>query len=200
MAMRALIPLGLMSVLVLAPLGAGPASGLSAGVLTITTSPAGLGALTPGSDNTSLALGAITITDTLADPTPTAWVASVAASACAPAVSPSGQWANLNLSNASVPPTALTFHPGPITTLTASGTQEVAPVASASFSFGALAGTYSPPAVIATGPASSAQPPSAGTLDNNGVFSQTAALDIDLTATPTLGVTYDCTLQYTLTG
>jgi hypothetical protein len=175
----------------------GPAArpaGALGGTLSVTATAAALGVLTAGADHPGLPLGTITITDTLADPTPTAWVAQVAASNCT--VPRTGALATLSPAQAVIASTALAFTPGAVTVVTAAGGgNEVTPVAGPSASFGAVGGGgFSSPITVSTGP------PGAVTLDNNGVFTQTPTLDVNLSGLTVPPGTFTCTLQYTITG
>ena len=175
-------------------LAAGPAAAV--GTLSATISPvtAPFGVLRARADNPGLALGTLTVTDTLADTTPTAWVVQVAASACT--LPASGIFANVSGPASGVPPTDLTITPGPVVVVTAAGgAGETTPTAGPSATFGAAVGSgFSAPITIATGPAG------ALSLDNNGVFTQTATLDVNLSGLLLAPGTFTCTLQYTITG
>ena len=170
---------------------------LPLGVLSVSSSPSvTFGTLTSKADHPGLSLGTLTITDTLGDATPTAWTVSVASSDCAPTSTTLqlSQFAGLQVNNATVASTNLTLSPGAIVLVAGLGTQEVTANAGTTATFGPTSGGLSPPVTVSTGPAG------ATSLDNNGQWTQTPTLDINLSSVTTIPGAYTCTLQYTITG
>ena len=169
-------------------------AGAIGGTLSVSVGPVAFGQLASGVDHPGLVLGTLTITDTLADASPTAWLVQVAASNCT--TPQTGVFAHLTPTSASVASTALSITPGPVSVVTAAGgANEVAPVSGSSATFGSVGGNgFSTPVTVSSGPAG------AVTLDNNGVFTQTATLDVNLTGLLLPPGTFSCTLQYTITG
>lgn len=165
--------------------------------LTITANPIGsTGGLS------GIGLGPVVVDDTMADSTD--WSATVAASNCAPVSLPAG----VSATSATIPASNLLFSP-----TTTQGQTSVSPTlaldttATPASAVLGTAGNFANPASgqqfgAAQTLAQTHAYPAAGTdaYNNDGTYTFSPSLSVNTAGVPTLGTTYTCTLQYSVTG